>query len=172
MSKYSTDFKLTVVRYYLSERTSYQATAVHFSVDLATVRKWVAVYEHHGIDGLNKRYAHHSPEFKMSVLKWIETEHASVRQACAHFNIRSLKTVRDWQRLYNAGGILALTSKQQDRTKNMSKPFKPASQTPDEMTQEELLRELQYLRAENAYLKKLDALVRSRLSAPKTKRKS
>ncbi len=50
-------------------------------------------------------------------------------------------------------------------------PIPPESK-PDERTREQLLKENEYLRAEVAYLKKLDALIRAeQRQAPRAKRK-
>jgi transposase len=54
----------------------------------------------------------------------------------------------------------------------MSKPRKPApppGRPVAGMTPEEIAQELEYLRAENAYLKKLDALIQEKKSALKKK---
>ncbi len=53
-----------------------------------------------------------------------------------------------------------------------SLPPKPTEAgTPDERSREELLKENEYLRAEVAYLKKLDALLAKKQAAQKKKRK-
>jgi transposase len=50
-------------------------------------------------------------------------------------------------------------------------PSPPGAQPADAKTLQELQRENEYLRAEVAYLKKLDALVRVKQQAAQTKRK-
>lgn len=50
------------------------------------------------------------------------------------------------------------------------KPPSPSPRPDDERSQEELLQELAYLRAENAYLKKLDALIREQEAATRGKK--
>lgn len=54
-----------------------------------------------------------------------------------------------------------------------SNKFPPLNDVPvpdSARSQEDLLRELEYLRAENAYLKKLDALIQSKKEAARKKR--
>ena len=170
MTKYSAEFKLQVVQHYLTQEVGATKTAKHFGIDQPTVRAWVALYRTHGDAGLVKRQSKPDAKYKVKVIKWMAANGCSAFQACAHFNIRSPIAVRRWQRLYNEGGIDALT--RPPRPKNMPKAYKPLDKPPSEMTPEELMRELQYLRAENAYLKKLEALVQSRKSALKTKRGS
>lgn len=55
--------------------------------------------------------------------------------------------------------------------KTSPKPMPVAVPVPDTRTQEDLRKENEYLRAEVAYLKKLDALVRAKKQAVPTKRK-
>ena len=51
------------------------------------------------------------------------------------------------------------------------KSFKPTNKPPQEMTQAELIREVQYRRAETAYLKKLEAVLQAREATTKPKPK-
>jgi transposase-like protein len=134
---------------------------------------WVDTYKCHGPQGLKKAYSQYTTEFKLSVLKAISSGDFSVRHACAHFNIPAQSTILTWQRLYNEGGIDALNSRPRGRPKRMStptKPYQPSNKPVEELTPEELLLEVQYRRAEVAYLKKLDALIQAKKPAPKTKR--
>ena len=170
MSKYSAEFKLKVIRSY-SEECGFRKLAKRFDLDEAAVRKWVHAYESHGDDTLRKKASGYSIEFMLMVLEKISSGKMSIRGVCAHFDIRAHRTVLTWQRLYNEGGIDALQNRPRGRPK-MSKQAKPIpeSEKPlEEMTREELLQELEYRRAEVAYLKKLKALVQSRQSATKPK---
>ncbi len=55
MSKYSGEFKLKVVNYYLSNAVSYKDVAIHFNITSATsVQRWVRQYNKHGGKGLLK----------------------------------------------------------------------------------------------------------------------
>jgi len=173
MGKHSTEFKLEVVKYRIDGKHGSVATSKFFGIDESTVRKWVGAYTLHGLLGLKKPYSHYSIEFKLKVIRAISSGELSVRQACAHFNIPTQSTILTWQRLYNEGGIDALTRKPRGRPKRMStppKPYQPSDKPVEELTPEELLLEVQYRRAEVAYLKKLDALIQAKKSAPKTKR--
>lgn len=72
------------------------------------------------------------------------------------------------------GGLDALASKPRGRPKKMpiaKPPTKPAAQGQDTRTVEELRKENEYLRAEVAYLKKLDALIQAKKAAARKKRK-
>ncbi len=98
----------------------------------------------------------------------------SYRQIAALFDIRSPAAIGQWERQYHAEGVDALASKPRGRSKAMAAPRPPKSGTlkvPDEnRPQKDLLKELEYLRAENAYLKKLDALIQEKKAAAQKKR--
>lgn len=173
MAKYSTEFKLEVVQYRIDGKHGSVATSRFFDIHESTVRNWVEAYKSHGLQGLKKPYTHYTAEFKLKVLKAISSGEFSVRQACSHFNISAHSSILTWRRLYNEGGINALTSRPRGRPKRMStpnKPYQPSNKPVEELTPEELLLEVQYRRAEVAYLKKLDALIQTKKPAPKTKR--
>ena len=172
MAKHSTKFKLEVVKYRIDGKHGSVATSQFFGIDQSTVRKWVDAYKLHGLLGLKKPYSHYSIEFKLKVLRAASSVDLSVRKACAQFNIPAQSTILTWQRLYNEGGIDAL-NRPRGRPKRMStpnKPYQPSDKPVEELTPEELLLEVQYRRAEVAYLKKLDALIQAKKPAPKTKR--
>jgi transposase len=98
----------------------------------------------------------------------------SFGQTAAAFNIRNHAAVGKWERSYREGGFDALIPRPRGRSKQMSTPTTKPEPSPDDekRTREELLAELNQLRMENAYLKKLRALVQARQKAtPPTKRK-
>ena len=95
-------------------------------------------------------------------------------QAATHFNIRSPGVIPTWERCYHSGGLDALTPRQRGRPKKMPEVPPPKPQAPaddDTRTREELLAEVNYLRMENAYLKKLKALVQQQPTTAQKKRK-
>lgn len=143
----------------------------------ATVRQWVDSYRQHGDAGLQKKFSHYSARFKLSVLKRMWQKELSYRQVVTLFELRGgASVVARWERQYHEGGIKALEPKARGRPKQMTAPSQlppPAAQQPeDKRTLDDLRKENEYLRAEVAYLKKLDALVRAKKQAAPKKRKS
>jgi transposase len=177
MTKYSERFKLAVVQDYLSDSSDgYRAIARrHGLTSHAIVERWVAAYRLHGDVGLGKKSSKYTAEYKLSVLRYMWDNHLSINQTAADFDIRSYAMVGMWQRAYQAGGIEALAPKARGRRKPMTVPSKTKPNTApddDKRSREELLAEVNQLRMELAYLKKLDALVLARQSqAQKRKRK-
>jgi transposase len=169
LSKYSVGFKLEVAKAYLDGVTSYAALGQRWGVDRSKVRLWVKLYRAHGSEGLARKFTHYSAAFKLSVLQRMWADSLSFYDTAAIFNIRNPSCLAQWERLYRQGGIEALRPRKRGKPKAMSDPKgePPPGERPDtERSQEDLIAELKQLRMENAYLKKLDALVRAR-QAPK-----
>ena len=176
MAKYSLAFKLRVVRYRERYHAGSGATAERFGIDRGTVQKWCAAHELHGKDGLRKSYQHYSSAYKAAVLHRMASEGWSIRQTCAIFDIPAQRTLQQWQRAFAKGGMAALEPKRRGRPPKMAKhkshtpPLPQRRKAPGNMTPEEINDELEYLRAENDYLKKLKALAQEKRSAEKKKR--
>ncbi len=104
-------------------------------------------------------------------------EGLSYRQAAALFDIRNFNIIATWERNYDQGGLEALTPHASSRRKKMTKhqtTESPRSSKGDvRPTRDELMKELDNLRMENAYLKKLNALVQTTAQqAQRKKRRS
>ena len=175
MLKYDEQFKRRVVEEYLGGEASFGAIARRFSLDKSMLRRWVASYQQHGQAGLKSKRTRYDAEFKLEVVQRMKREGLSIRQVMALFNIRSPQSVTEWAHLYDAGGIAAWAPRPRDPLRKMT-TRQPAQATgnesADKRTREELLKENEYLRAEVAYLKKLDALLQAKQQvAQKKKRK-
>lgn len=123
MSKYSLSFKLEVVQHYLSGLEGQKATAKRFGIDHSAVRKWTAAWKLHGEAGLTARHFTYSPAFKESVILHMREHRLSVREVCAKFTIPAFSTVCQWERLYDEGGLEALTDSRR-RKKTMPNALK------------------------------------------------
>ena len=95
----------------------------------------------------------------------------SYRQAAAIFDIRNFNIIGRWERQYDEGGLIALSGQSTQCAEAMQRPKtpRPEPNDDDEQSRQELLDELNLLRMENAYLKKLDALVRANKKLPLSK---
>ena len=99
----------------------------------------------------NKQY---TPEFKRMVVETIEKENLSIRAAMQEFGINDHKIIERWERIYLEEGPEGLAIERRGR----SSKGRPPKQLPKQV-EEDLLAEVQRLRAENEYLKNLQALV-------------
>lgn len=175
MTKYDEQFKLSVVQSYEQGTDGLISVAHRYGLDHAMVRRWVQAYQHHGLEGLRKKFSHYDAEFKLSILRRMQQESLSATQAIALFNIRGgAGVITDWQRRYHEQGLAGLQPKPRGRPKKMPVPesSKPINPLPDDArSREDLVKEVQYLRAEVAYLKKLRALLQAKEQAAPKKRK-
>ena len=99
----------------------------------------------------NKRY---TPEFKKLVVETMMKEKMSYRETARQFEISNHHRVQDWERIYLTEGPEGLAIERRGR----SSKGRPPKQLPKQV-EEDLLAEVQRLRAENDYLKNLQALV-------------
>ena len=107
----------------------------------------------------NKKY---TGEFKQMVIETMRNEGLSCVETAERFELRH-KRVQDWERIYLAEGPEGLYIDHRGRG-NTGRPRK----LPREI-EEDLLAENQRLKAELAYLKKLQALVSEREQRQKKK---
>lgn len=160
MTKFTTEHKLAVVKRYLEGKESFRSIGKLFGTSDAEVRNWVAQYKQNGINGLLKKsYTSYSVQFKLSVLKYMNDHGTSPNEAATIFNIPSPRTIRKWRIQFESQGQGALESKKKG-LHSMKKETKKT--TSFEGSNEELQAEVERLRMENAYLKKLNALVQNK----------
>lgn len=159
--KYSTELKLEIVERYLKGNIGIKKLAEEYHVSSGDIRKWRDAYEEHGMDGLNTKHGTYTGDFKVYVVEYMHNTGASIRKTAAHFNIPSFGTVSQWERIYYERGKDALYQEQRGRTPKMGTK-RPREPKADIKANEDLLAEVQRLRMENEYLKKLNALIQER----------
>lgn len=176
MKKYTTAFKLAVVQQYARGVAGYKAVGRENGVGYAQVRRWVLFHRYHGVKGLApQKNVSYTADEKLSFLQHMWTHKLSYAETAAKFNIRSQCCLGAWEQSFLEGGIVPLNREPRRRPEPMPetpKEVKP-SEVPSDDTRshEELVKELNFLRMENAYLKKLRALVQSDLQAAATRKK-
>ena len=175
MSKYTEQFKHQVVQDYLSGGGGYKALSQrHGMANRSLVERWVMAYQLHGDAGLRKKpRSRYDADFKLSVLQHMWENRLSYAKVTLHFKIEGHNTLRRWARQYRENGVAALMPDPSRQHSRMTIPtIKPEPKNNDQLTVQELIEQNNQLRMENAYLKKLQALVQSQASkAPVKKRK-
>ena len=122
MSKYSNEFKLEVVKYYLEGHHSRAGTARKFGMPSSTpLKEWIKKYQEHGPEGLIKQQkSSYSGEFKQNVVEYMHDNHLSATQTAIHFRLQT-PIVLKWERIYYEEGPQALYEERRGRNKNMSR---------------------------------------------------
>ena len=168
--KYSNEFRVRVVQEYLSGKYGgFERLGKKHGMEHSIIRRWVHLYEQHGIEGLMKTPSGiYSGEFKIHVVEYMHMNQISLTETANYFCIPCHPTVAKWERIYYEEGPEALLEERRGR-KNMgkkksSKPKKNVNEN------EDLLAEVQRLRMENEYLKKLNALVLEREKSEQKKK--
>ena len=102
----------------------------------------------------NKRY---TPEFKKQVIETMLEEKLSYSETARRFDVSNHHRIQDWERIYLTEGPEGFAVERRGRKRKGSLN----KQLPKQV-EEDLLAEVQRLRAENEYLKNLQALVLER----------
>lgn len=156
--KHNFEFRLRVVQEVIQNRHSINSISEKEDIEHSLVKRWVAFYRKFGSEGLrlktnNGRY---TADFRLEVVKTLKAESLSLLQACLRFKVSSESVILNWIRIYDTQGPEGLKATRIGRPIKMPrKPKRPLTR------EEQLLEELASLKAENAYLKKLHALVQS-----------
>ena len=162
MAKYSYDQKLQVVLEVVEGRLSAKAAGSFIGACKGDVQKWVKLYQEYGGEGLSIKKGSYTGQFKLDVIEYMHINHLSIREAAAKFGIPGYTTVGQWERIYYEEGREALFRDARGRNK-MPKESRPKKPKLDKEVEEDLIAENQRLKMENAYLKKLNALVQERV---------
>ena len=116
-----------------------------------------------------KHNTKYSPEFKISVIMDMRENHLGygeiMRKYFPHLTVRNYSFLKRWERIYIEEGAAGLMGERRGR-KSTGRPKNNLLDTAvekDLIAENQRLRERnEYLEAELAYIKKLDALVRER----------
>ena len=147
----------------------YETIAKQFKVKYSLIQKIWYAYELHGIEGIkhpskNRKY---SAELKLEIINRV-FQGESKSSLATEYNLPNNGTIVSWMKKYEELGYNGLEGKQgrpRGRPNIMTKEEKKNTPLNND-EREELIRlrkEKEYLEMENAYLKKLDALVKERL---------
>jgi len=167
MSKYSYEQKLAAVLRVLEEHMSPLESAKILGTAYEHVRRWVKRYENFGPEGLMSNKSIYTGDFKISVIKYMHKNSFSLSDTANKFNVSDTAVAR-WERIFYEEGPEGLFVEKRGRNKMSSKKIKKPKLTKD--TKEDLIAEVQRLRMENEYLKKLHALVQKRISQENKKK--
>lgn len=157
MAKLSFEKKAEIVMYYLNTNDGYKNTAHHFGILHSVVEMMVAQYNTNGIEGLKLKNGTYSGEFKLHVLQYQQQYKLSDKETAVHFQIPHKGIICTWRKKYLQGGYELLCRDGRGNPKNMT--AKKSKKNIEPKTELEKLRdEVEWLRMENAILKKITCL--------------
>ena len=167
MPKYTKEFKIKLVKEYLSGKSGGQETvAKKYDIPYSTLRNWIIKYQSGGFDNLSKKQNKDkfTSEFKLSVIQYRQINNISFRQTAEHFNISNKSIICNRERAYRQRGLSGLEDNRGRPKKDMTKSNKKSKlNTPiNETEREELIRlreENRLLKMKIIYEKKLQALL-------------
>ena len=166
MTKYNKETKMRLISLMETNRYSFSSAAKELNISDSVAKRWWKMYEAHGYEGLTMKSGSYSGDFKVNAVEYMHSNHLTIKEASAQLGIPSDTTLLKWERIYYEEGAAGLLTQRRGRQKKaMNDKIKriPKKQLPKE-TEEDLIAEVQRLRAENAYLKKYNALVQEKKS--------
>lgn len=164
--RHNLESKLMIVRYVLEENHSLWEAANFFGVAYQTIRMWVKHYENEGISGLTIKNKTYSGEFRVYVIEYMRKHNLSLVETAIRFSLPDHTRIRIWNKIYDEKGPQYLLEEHRGRKKMKSKRKKKSSNALTS-TEKELLKKIKYLETENAYLKKLNALIQEKEKSKK-----
>ena len=167
MAKFTSEEKIQAALRYLEGKESSHHIAKSIGTNHKEVLKWAKQYEYNGVEAFIKRYTNYSAQFKLDVLNYMIENGTSFLETAAIFNIATPTTLRVWKKQFETKGVDALQSKKKGRPSMKKETNKQPKHTPVEGSPEALQAEIDRLRMENEYLKKLNALVQAKEKSPK-----
>lgn len=169
MAKYTKEYKMKIVEAVIKNNATEHEMAKKYGVNKSDVHKWVSAYRIHGMAALEKKKARYTGEFKQKVVEDMREEKLSYRETAAKYNLGNHNIVAEWERIYLEEGSEGLYVERRGRTSNSKRNGAPKLK---KEVEEDLIAEVQRLKMEVEYLKKLNALIHQKeVSAKKTNHK-
>ena len=168
--RWTKEEKLKMVLEYKNKGIIPRVTGCTRTTFTRTLISWMRVYELYGESGLEHRIRHWTYEDKVNAVQRI-LDGESYHEVAHSLGMSTKTQVSSWHRKYLELGWDGLKLDGRGRKRKMgNKPIKPSRSKSQAEEIVELRKRLEYLEAENAYLKKLAALVQQRKAQEQKKK--
>ena len=173
--KFSYRVKVSTIKSIESGRESCISAARRLGCRKNTIVRWRKQHRLYGVEGLRLRNGSYDGLFKLQVVQYMLRKGLSLMETAIRFKIPNECVVINWLKKYKQQGPSGLLKGGRGRKKTgMSKKVRKKPVDPLDGRDEKLAalqKEVEYLRAENAFLKKLDALIQQeKAEKPQAKR--
>lgn len=155
--RYTKEFKLECIRMHKAGKQIEHPGGCDYRTFMNKVRNWVRMYAALGEAAFEHRTTKWTWQDKMRMIERI-LDGESVSEVALSNGIQTT-LLSIWYKIYQGSGVDGLKLDHRGRAPKMKKKPKQPDQP---KTQKDLEQELEELRAENEYLKKLSALVQKR----------
>lgn len=150
--------KRKLIDLFESGNHSIRGIARILKIDPGAARTWLAIYKYHGLEKLlHPSCLPQDESFKIKVVKHVIETVDSMTEVAGKFNIHSRASIWKWMKKYMSESDWSLYYMKRERRDQMKK-----EETENISENEKLKREIELLKAENAYLKKLKALIQGK----------
>lgn len=161
MTKFSLETKEKLISLIEKDNYTFLDASNKLNISLAVAKRWYQMYEIHGYEGLTLKSKTYSGDFKIHVVKYMHNYNLSLNEASAMFGIPSRSTLTNWERIYYEKGEGGFSSENRGRPPKNNMKYDEVDnkiESTDKNETNNLITEVQKLRAEVAYLKKSIAL--------------
>jgi len=127
MAKYSTEFKMKVVKEYLESNISYKNLSDKYNIPTSSIIKnWVNAYKSQGFEGLKvkRKNTQYTLEYKLNVVNLSLPGEMSYQSLANEIKINNPSIITRWVKDFREKGIEGLEPKKRERPSKMSKTQK------------------------------------------------
>lgn len=165
--------KLTIVRLIESGKESIGSASRRLGSSRSVIQQWLGHYRQQGKAGLKLHVGTYNGEFKIKVVEYMLDKGLSLTEACSLFGIPNPHTVNCWKKAYKVhGSHILLVDRRRSKGTEMEpkKKQRKSNLSPEAEQLASLQAEVEWLRAENDFLKKLDALMQEKKARNKQRK--
>lgn len=163
MTKFNGETKKKLIELMESNKHSVSSASKEIGVSVSIGKRWWKMYTEHGLEGLIMKSGTYCGDFKVNAVKYMHDNKLSLNETSAMFGIPGVSTLLKWERIYYEEGEAGLLHERRGRpNKDMTKKSKDPKKKLEKQVEEDLIAEVERLRAENAYLKKYNALIQEK----------
>lgn len=168
MAKLTKEQKIEIYERRLNGETI-KSLALNFNINIHNIEYLIRLFNRHGYSILrNNKNRYYSKEFKEITINRVLINNESITSVAIDVGLSSEGILINWIKKYKENCYNVIEKKKGRKSKTMTKIKKTKNSSTAEEKIKDLEREILYLKAENEYLKKLDALVQKKKQQKKT----